>query len=302
MAIAVPFLIANTAMGVAAATAIGVSVGTLATVTAVAFQVTGVNDKINKVAGKVFGEDLVNVANLAGMVYGAVNGGFAIDGVGPNTAATTGGLGIKAPVPDASASQYSLAGAGEAVPPASTGSVFDKLGVSAESATVTPIEAPDLSGVKPLEPLQPTATASNTVGKNMLTNAPSGVDPQRSLAQMAADASAVPTPEPTAAAAPNAAASKATLSPGQSLAKLAANDATAANAASSAASTADAGVQSWFKKNLGVNLGSEKATLGMIQGAAGVYDSNNKRKAAIEAAQAQRRHIYAGPTFRLTQG
>lgn len=43
------------------------------------FQVSGINDKINKAASKVFGEDLVNVANIAGAVYGAWNGGFSLD-------------------------------------------------------------------------------------------------------------------------------------------------------------------------------------------------------------------------------
>ena len=47
--------------------------------TSVVFQVTGVNDKINKAASKVFGEDLVQIANIAGAVYGAWNGGFSLD-------------------------------------------------------------------------------------------------------------------------------------------------------------------------------------------------------------------------------
>lgn len=75
MAIVVPFLVSYgaTAMGVAAATAT-----TIATITSVAFQVTGINNKINKAASKVFGEDLVGIVNIAGAVYGAVNGGFSM--------------------------------------------------------------------------------------------------------------------------------------------------------------------------------------------------------------------------------
>lgn len=301
MAVAVPFLIANTAAGLAAATAIGVSVGTLATVTAVAFQVTGVNDKINRAASKVFGEDLVNVANLAGMAYGAVNGGFGIEGVGPNAAVPApGGVVADAPVTQAPA----VTGV-ETPATSSTGNVFDKLDVGADAATsAAPVRTGDLSGAKPLEPLQPTVTPENTIGKNMLTNAQSGTDPQRMLADAAksdvAVAQAAPTVQPTSAAgqsaaATNAAGKSATLAPKQSLAQLAARDATAANATSS---VSDASVQGWLKKN----LGGEKAMLGMIQGAATVYDSNNKRKAAIEAAREQRRHLYTGPTFRLTQG
>jgi hypothetical protein len=63
-----------TAAGVAAGTA-----ATIATVTSVVFQVSGVNNKINKAASKVFGEDLVKIANIAGMAYGAVNGGFSLE-------------------------------------------------------------------------------------------------------------------------------------------------------------------------------------------------------------------------------
>lgn len=73
MAIIVPILVSYgaTALGVAATTAT-----MMATAASVVFQVTGVNDKINKAASKVFGEDLVMIANVAGAVYGAVNGGF----------------------------------------------------------------------------------------------------------------------------------------------------------------------------------------------------------------------------------
>ncbi len=73
MAIIVPILVSYgaTALGVAATTAT-----MIATATSVAFQVSGINNKINKAASKVFGEDLVMIANVAGAVYGAVNGGF----------------------------------------------------------------------------------------------------------------------------------------------------------------------------------------------------------------------------------
>jgi len=76
LAIVVPFLVS------AGATAAGLTAtaATIASVaTSVVFQVSGINDKINKAASKVFGEDLVNVANIAGAVYGAWNGGFSLD-------------------------------------------------------------------------------------------------------------------------------------------------------------------------------------------------------------------------------
>lgn len=68
MAIAVPFLV-TAAGGTAMAAAI----------TAVAFQVTGISDKINKAAANVFGEDLVKVANIAGTAFAMYNGGFGFD-------------------------------------------------------------------------------------------------------------------------------------------------------------------------------------------------------------------------------
>lgn len=78
MAVVVPLLIGSTGLGAAAAAAIGISAGTLATVAGIAFQVTGINDKINKAASKVFGEDLVNVANIFGTVYSAATGSWDI--------------------------------------------------------------------------------------------------------------------------------------------------------------------------------------------------------------------------------
>lgn len=78
MAIAVPFLMSATGASAAIGAAIGVSATMVSTVTAIAFSVTGINDKINKAASKVFGEDLVNFANIAGMGYAMWNGGFDI--------------------------------------------------------------------------------------------------------------------------------------------------------------------------------------------------------------------------------
>lgn len=80
MAIAVPFLMAATGTSAAIGAAVGLSATMVSTIASVAFQVTGINDKINKAASKVFGADLVGFANLAGAAYGAFNGGFDIGG------------------------------------------------------------------------------------------------------------------------------------------------------------------------------------------------------------------------------
>lgn len=69
MAVAIPILIAATAAGATAAAAIGISATALAIGTGLVLQVTGVNDKINKAASKVFGEKLVSVANIAGSIF-----------------------------------------------------------------------------------------------------------------------------------------------------------------------------------------------------------------------------------------
>lgn len=79
MAIVVPFLMTATGASAAIGAALGgISATMVSTIASVAFQVTGINDKINKAASKVFGEDLVGIANIAGMAYGAINGGFDI--------------------------------------------------------------------------------------------------------------------------------------------------------------------------------------------------------------------------------
>lgn len=123
MAIVVPFLVSYgaTAMGVAAATAT-----TIATITSVAFQVTGINNKINKAASKVFGEDLVMIANVAGAVYGAVNG-FNI-GSGSDVTEAGGALSTKAMLDgtnafgaNSAANSFDLAGAaGAGIEPIAT--------------------------------------------------------------------------------------------------------------------------------------------------------------------------------------
>lgn len=79
------------ATGVSAAigAAVGLSATMVGTIASVAFQVTGVNDKINKAASKVFGDDLVKFANIAGAGYAMFNGGFDIGGADAGGAAAS---------------------------------------------------------------------------------------------------------------------------------------------------------------------------------------------------------------------
>ncbi|EJE50110.1 hypothetical protein PMI14_05315 [Acidovorax sp. CF316] len=88
MAIIVPILLSYTGAAAAIGTAVGISATAVTAIASVAFQVTGLNNKINKAASKVFGEDLVMIANIAGAVYGAVNGGFGGGGADAAAAAT----------------------------------------------------------------------------------------------------------------------------------------------------------------------------------------------------------------------
>lgn len=88
MAIIVPILLSTTGAAAAIGTAVGISATAVTAIASVAFQVSGINNKINQAAAKVFGEDLVMIANVAGAVYGAVNGGFGGGGADAAAAAT----------------------------------------------------------------------------------------------------------------------------------------------------------------------------------------------------------------------
>ena len=170
MAIVVPLLVANTAAGAAIAGAIGISTTALSVATSIAFQVTGINDKINKAASKVFGEDLVKVANIAGMAYGAFNGGFSLDpakeflgfgeaasGAG-NVVDSVASLEAASPLSDASWMADGAANTA-AITEAATGvqpSVFDKL----DFAQSNPIDA------------------GQQTGTDLITQKPSGLDPR----------------------------------------------------------------------------------------------------------------------------
>lgn len=96
MAVVIPIIMAYTGATATIASAVGLTaaIGSAAaatvvsTVASIAFQVTGINDKVNKAASKVFGEDMVKVINIAGAVYGAVNGGFGGGGADAAAAAT----------------------------------------------------------------------------------------------------------------------------------------------------------------------------------------------------------------------
>ena len=93
MAVAIPILIAATAAGATAAAAIGISAAALAIGTGLVLQVTGINDKINKAASKVFGEKLVSVANIAGSIFLGAQAAGLLAGAGEAAGALAGAAG-----------------------------------------------------------------------------------------------------------------------------------------------------------------------------------------------------------------
>ena len=76
MAVAIPLLLTATGASAAIGAAIGISTAMATTLATIAFAVTGVSAKVDKVATGVFGRDLVQIGNIFGAAYGAVGGGF----------------------------------------------------------------------------------------------------------------------------------------------------------------------------------------------------------------------------------
>lgn len=279
MAVAVPLLLANTAAGMAIAGTIGVSVGTLATVTSIAFQVTGINDKINKAASKVFGEDLVQVANLAGMAYSGFNGGWQSEGLsgmlgGAEVAA--GGADVASVADKAFDADWAKATGGMEMPSGVTSpsNVFDKITPQASTTAST--------------------AAAETGVQNVATNGP-GMQDMKPTAAPAAPAAAV---EPVSkyAIAPNAAAGT----------SAAARTSTGLNAAGSNA-TSGLGLkvsgdalapQKGFFDRLIANAG-DKTIAGLVQGAAQGYSAAQASKTAEQRAAEEQRRYYSTPTFKV---
>ena len=283
MAVAVPLLLANTAAGMAIAGTIGVTVGTLATVTAVAFQVTGINDKINKAASKVFGEDLVQVANLAGMAYAGFNGGWqseGLSGVLGGAEVAAGGADVASVADKAFDADWAKATGGMEMPSGVTspGNVFDKI---TPQASTTASNGLDLRN------------GGSILGDGQLSMADNSTR-TLDMAEAAAPAAAV---EPVSkyAIAPNAAGTSA-----------AARTSTGLNAAGSNA-TSGLGLkasgdalapQKGFFDRLIANAG-DKTIAGLVQGAAQGYSAAQTSKTAEQRAAEEQRRYYSTPTFKV---
>lgn len=290
MALAVPLLLANTAAGAAIAGAIGVTVGTLATVTSIAFQVTGINDKINKAASKVFGEDLVQVANLAGMAYAGFNGGWqseGLSGVLGGAEVAAGGADVASVADKAFEADWASSGAMEVPSGAiSPGNVFDKI---KPQASTTASNGLDLRN------------GGSILGDGQLSMA----DNSTRTLEMAEAAAPTATVEPVSkyAIAPNAAGTSAPNAAGTSAA---ARTSTGLNAADSNA-TSGLGLkasgdalapQKGFFERLIANAG-DKTIAGLVQGAAQGYSAAQASKTAEQRAAEERRRYYSTPTFKV---
>lgn len=197
MAAAIPFV--ASALGASTAVSIGISV---------AFSVTGISDKINKAASKVFGKDLVNVGNLFAAGYAAYNGGFDIGGGGA-AAATADATAMNVPNGAEAGSLFEAQMAKMGATPASVAaadgsSVFENIGVTdAADAAFEADPAAASSGDGGFMPSEQATT-------NLLDGtATTGVGNDGKLAADAAKPTTSQVEQPTGAAAPKASASNA---------------------------------------------------------------------------------------------
>jgi hypothetical protein len=174
MAIAVPIIMAYSGATAAISTAIGLTAAVGATAgaaivgigTGLVMQATGVNDKINRAASKVFGEDVVKVANIAGSIALAAGAFSPSANTSSLDSSNVGELGDASPptvdVPpadeppvlqgggaDGGADANGMAGVREAV--GNTDGLMDSAA-----------QAPSTAGVQSNAPYRPSAQAANS--------------------------------------------------------------------------------------------------------------------------------------------
>lgn len=315
MAMAIPLLIANTGIGAAVAGAIGVSATTLAAVTSVAFQVTGINDKINKAASKVFGEDLVKLGNIAAIGYGVFNGGLSIGGgeAAEAASAATGGADLFAPSPltesawnaagasNAEAVASAASGIGEASIPRFGGDGF-RLADFGSADPVPPVDSgavqrvTENSGVNLLDPKKPVVADSKPVqfsgGGQQATQV---TPPSSGAAQQQTGASAQQATAQTATGTQAAASQAATT-------QAAGRAATASPAGVAPAANASGDGKSIFDRLFTGKDGNVSPQLigGVLQGVGQGYASAQQSKAAQRQYDEELRRRTTAPNFKLT--
>ena len=287
IAVAIPFIMSAAGASAAIGAAVGISAGMVSTLAAVAFQVTGINDKVNKAASKVFGEDLVQFANIAGSAYAMFNGGFDLGG-GAEAAAATDAAGNLIPAPEVPATDWAAQGT-------------DNMGALAEASQGVEATSFNLSDMASADGLKMDDgsfmpnTPTETTGTNLLdpTTAP-GVDAKTTAAAKMPDDSngldATPVAPKATAEVPTAAAPKAT-----------ASTATAQTAAGAQAQVpnATAAPKNLFDRILYNKDGAlnERLVGGVLQGVGSAYSSAQQmaqRQKELDAANARKNSLAPG--------
>lgn len=287
-----------TATGASAAigAAVGLSATAISTIASVAFQVTGVNDKINKAASKVFGDDLVKVVNIAGAVYGAVNGGFDI-GKGAEAAAGlskaaldgTTDLGFNS-APGAydvaTGGANTLNGLPLAGEPLSK-AALDGTNALGSNSVASPFNLAEQAGVAP-----DVGTGTNLLDQSQ----PLGQDTK--MLAGAAKAGETPGAGQTGAAAPAASGADATASKAAAGQQLQAGNASQAVASQTPQTTTDVTKPGSIFQKI---LGNDKALGAVIQGVGGGISAAANSKAEKEKLAWQKQRYTATPTTRILQ-
>lgn len=298
MAIIVPILVSYgaTALGVAATTAT-----MMATAASVVFQVSGLNNKINKAASKVFGEDLVMIANVAGAVYGAVNGGFDFGSGATNASSINAINGM-----DAASDAFSAANAA-----AGGGLVSDGLSaLGGADALTSASSAFSINGMDSASDSFSLANkaaggglASDGVGISSTTPGPAqGMNLLDSTKSVGTDTKALA--EATKTAENTGAARDITASPAVSQTAAApAASSVASNATAPAASGAKAAAATATKPGSFFDklLSNDKAVGELIKGVGGGISSAANAKAEKDKLDWQKKRYTATPTTRIVQ-
>ena len=306
MAIVVPILLSYTGAAAAIGTAIGISATAVSAIASVAFQVTGINSKINKAASKVFGEDLVMIANVAGAVYGAVNGGFGGGGSEAGSVATAGEALSKAALDGTTAfgansvaDAFDLAGA--------AGGVSDGLGLAGEALGKASLDGTNAFGANSVADgfnLSEMAQAAPDVAKgvNLLDGSQDlGIDTKASANAPATNSAQTGAAAPNAAAQTAAAPTTAPAAPDASSANAASLRAAAKTAAQSAVDTAAKSAvstkpASFFDKL----LSNDKAMGAVVQGVGGALSSAAQSKTQKEALDFAKRKYHSTSGVRVS--
>lgn len=300
MAIVVPFIMAASGASAAIGAAVGISATMVSTIASVAFQVTGINDKINKAASKVFGEDLVKFANIAGAGYAMFNGGFDIGGGATDASSLEAVNGMDAASDAFSAAGGTVSDGLTAMTPATemTGLAGGELSKSALDGT-NAFGGSSSTGAFNLAEQAGAVAPTADAGTNLITpNQPLGVDAKVTASTTGATDGIKQAAMQPGAASANAAgtnAAGANASATQSIPQASMPSATVAQAG--APSTLGAKTGSFFDKL----LNNEKAMGLAIQGLGQGLTAAQANKAQQEALDWQKKRYTATGNFRVVQ-